>query len=340
MGKKRSRRKYLSGLILIAISITGVLLALFLLMNKPTTGYYQGPFSHNIFNYYSNEVNEDTKSKILNILYHYWEDILGYNISYTIIIKPGKTVDYSITVHGSEDIRVRIASNGSVLYQLYSSNGKLLYYETLDRNATISINPSAGIINGYIRFFTNSSRPVKAHIMISKDVRDPGSFLKAYKEVWVALVALNYVLTHYNITYGYLEEISSSRSPSEIIGSNTTSINIFEAVGIMNLFFQAYGVDTRIGVVDVDGDGEGDYCILLFNYHGDGSQYLNELRALIKDLNREDILSEIEKASAKHVVFEGKTWILIDPKYTINPYVPGYMDLPEKYRLLGVIAAS
>ncbi len=336
--------KKVFGIIIIVVAVSGVAISVFFLVLASRNQYmYTGRYSSLIREYYSFKPSTDVKAEVLDLVNSYWEDIIAVNTTIKVVLKPNQSSVNEIIVHGGESIHVGFSSNGTILYMLSRDQRgmDLLYPRILIANATINITDKVDILHAYLIFYTNETKPVCATIVITRIIDDPSSFQRKYGALWTVFVVNHYIMTRYRVErVDDLGKIVDSRDPVRLFSSNESMVNEYEAIGIMKLILDSMDVENEVAAIDLDGDGEADHLALLARYGGSGEEFLVDILTLLGDLGRVDVVVNTTDYKVKYVNINGKIYIVLDPIYTVNPYIPGYMDLPEKYKILGIVPTN
>ncbi|OYT38793.1 MAG: hypothetical protein B6U89_05270 [Desulfurococcales archaeon ex4484_58] len=348
---ERRRKIIMSSIIGVVVTITLILTLIMIFTKAPTTKYY-GIYAealNNIIEKYTkdprwNDLN--TYKQVLHeIYYEYYKRLYNTSIITNTTFTISNKTSYVIRVFlaTNETIYVKTKGNGTY-YCIVSLTDKP---EEIEKNLIVSfaVNSSGvdKIINievpiyaeSFFILYTNSSKPIHGYIFINKT--PPGNLttiLRVFPIEYTTWLFESWIKDRYIIKPIDPEEISETRPPWEIVYKNITEITSLEACLLMSRLYNLTGIRNHIIAVDLDGDGEMDHIALMIEYEKDPSMFGNAiLNYILRDVN---LNIEPGEVKFKHVIFYGKTWMVIDPLYEMK-YIPAYIPGKEVYETLGII---
>ncbi len=269
------------------------------------------------------------------ILLDYWRrhyNPVLYNKS--VVLHNGTSVSIPFHISGGGSLHVNISANGTYYYRValdVAGRYPIRDIPWLTGNTTIDFPENMGYMELYFLVTTDNSTVV-AHILLTKTYNSTIPLQRTHGYVWVIWMFDTWIHHEFNITPSDgLASIAEARKPWEILGENATEITDQEAVFLLANFYLLYDLDTRLLVLDRDGDGVGDHVSLIVKYPGGtGDDYVHDLDKLYVDLGISGDPTIPDSLYAKQLVYGGDTWLIIDPGLEKHPYVPSMMQLDMK----------
>ena len=338
-GEGVSWRKLLAGTVFGVVVVVSIYMFIIPLLLAPPGDLpvYNGRYSRVLADMaasYVDPENPAIRSTAKWIVSEYW--LRHYNpvvYNKTVYIYNGTSISIPLYVAGGARIVVNVSSNGSVYYTLAldMAGRERLFSQLVEGNTTIEIPEGMMYTKVYFLASTDNST-VRAHVLIRKYYDSIIDIQRAHGYTWVIWMFDTWIHSEYRIerTRG-LDALSSARKPWTILSSNTTNITDIEAVFLLANFYKLYGLDTRLLVLDADGDGEGDHVSLIVKYPGGtGNDFVKSLDKLYVDLGISGDPDIPMNITAKQLVYYGETWLIIDPSLEPHRYVPSMMSLEMK----------